>query len=66
MQVLVLDEADRLLEMGFRMQLDSIMVRLPKQRRTGADQAKFWYVAARTKICLYLNFEVQACHKTGT
>ena len=33
--MLVLDEADRLLEMGFRTQLDSIMGRLPKQRRTG-------------------------------
>lgn len=35
-QVLVLDEADRLLDMGFREQLDAIMSRLPRQRRTGA------------------------------
>ena len=34
-QVLVLDEADRLLDMGFKQQLDYIMGRLPKQRRTG-------------------------------
>ena len=35
-EVLVLDEADRLLDMGFKAQLDAIMARLPKQRRTGA------------------------------
>lgn len=36
LEVLVLDEADRLLEMGFKAELDAIMMRLPKQRRTGA------------------------------
>ena len=35
LEVLVLDEADRLLDMGFKKQLDFIMGRLPKQRRTG-------------------------------
>ena len=35
LEVLVLDEADRLLDMGFKAQLDHIMSRLPKQRRTG-------------------------------
>jgi ATP-dependent RNA helicase DDX55/SPB4 len=35
LEVLVLDEADRLLHMGFQQQLDYIMSRLPKQRRTG-------------------------------
>ncbi len=34
LEVLVLDEADRLLEMGFQMTLNSILGRLPKQRRT--------------------------------
>jgi hypothetical protein len=35
LEVFVLDEADRLLDMGFRIQLDAIMQQLPKQRRTG-------------------------------
>ena len=29
-QVLVLDEADRLLDMGFKAQVDAIMARLPR------------------------------------
>ncbi|GLC71280.1 hypothetical protein PLESTF_001098500 [Pleodorina starrii] len=39
LEVLVLDEADRLLDMGFKAQLDAVMVRLPKQRRTGLFSA---------------------------
>ena len=35
LEMLILDEADRLLEMGFKAELDAIMTRLPKQRRTG-------------------------------
>ena len=38
-QVLVLDEADRLLDLGFQSQLSAIMARLPKQRRTGLFSA---------------------------
>jgi ATP-dependent RNA helicase DDX55/SPB4 len=38
-EVFVLDEADRLLEMGFERQLDSIMAKLPRQRRTGLFSA---------------------------
>lgn len=39
LEVLVLDEADRLLDMGFQAQLDQIMSRLPRQRRTGLFSA---------------------------
>ena len=35
LEVLILDEADRVLDMGFRGHIDAIMARLPKQRRTG-------------------------------
>lgn len=38
-QILILDEADRLLEMGFQKQVTSILARLPKQRRTGLFSA---------------------------
>ena len=38
-EVLVLDEADRLLDMGFREDLQKVLARLPKQRRTGLFSA---------------------------
>lgn len=39
MQILILDEADRLLDMGFEKQINSIMSHLPKLRRTGLFSA---------------------------
>lgn len=39
LEVLVLDEADRLLDMGFEKKLTAIMSHLPKQRRTGLFSA---------------------------
>ena len=35
LEVLILDEADRLLDLGFKEQLDFLFSRLPRQRRTG-------------------------------
>lgn len=39
LEILILDEADRLLDMGFDVTLTSIFARLPKQRRTGLYSA---------------------------
>jgi len=38
-EVLVMDEADRLLDLGFKDDLQKILQRLPKQRRTGLFSA---------------------------
>jgi ATP-dependent RNA helicase DDX55/SPB4 len=39
LDILVLDEADRLLDMGFEASLNTILSFLPKQRRTGLFSA---------------------------
>jgi len=39
LEVLILDEADRLLDLGFKNSLNAILTQLPKQRRTGLFSA---------------------------
>ncbi len=39
LEVLILDEADRLLDLGFEQQVSTILHRAPKQRRTGLFSA---------------------------
>ncbi|EPY26127.1 ATP-dependent RNA helicase DDX55/SPB4 [Angomonas deanei] len=39
LELLILDEADKLLEFGFKTKLDALLKRLPKQRRTGLFSA---------------------------
>ena len=39
LEILILDEADRMLDMGFEMAVTSIISKLPKQRRTGLFSA---------------------------
>jgi ATP-dependent RNA helicase DDX55/SPB4 len=39
LELLIMDEADRLLDMGFAVSLTSILTKLPKQRRTGLYSA---------------------------
>ena len=53
LEILILDEADTLLAMGFEVQLNSLLQSLPKQRRTGlfsATQTKGVKVLARAGL----------------
>lgn len=54
-EVLILDEADRLLEMGFQKQLDAIMALLPRQRRTGL-------FSATQTVCISASASLNQCH----
>ena len=45
LEVLVLDEADRLLDAGYGKHLESLMRKLPKQRRTGEGMLPNEYMA---------------------
>ncbi len=51
LEVLVLDEADRLLDAGYGRHLENLMRKLPKQRRTGMDP-----FARVILVYLYMHF----------
>lgn len=68
LQILILDEADRLLDMGFQKQINDIMSRLPKLRRTGlfsATQTEAVEELARAGLRNPVRVEVRAETKSN-
>jgi len=61
LEVLVLDEADRLLDMGFEASINTILSYLPKQRRTGLFSA----TQTGTQDKLYTYFNIMGKKKLG-
>lgn len=57
-KVLILDEADRLLDMGFRSDIEKIVAALPKQHQTllfsatVPDEVSLWYTCCNSLRCL--------------
>ncbi|KAL8172374.1 hypothetical protein V2J09_024178 [Rumex salicifolius] len=67
LEILVLDEADRLLEMGFQKQISAVLCRLPKLRRTGlfsATQTEAVEELSKAGLRNPVRVEVQAQRKT--
>nr|XP_037291845.1 ATP-dependent RNA helicase DDX55-like isoform X2 [Rhipicephalus microplus] len=71
MEVLVLDEADRLLDMGFEKSINTILSFLPKQRRTGlfsATQTKevedLIRAGLRNPVCVTVKEKPAECSHT--
>ena len=69
LEVLVLDEADRLLDMGFQYSLTQILNYLPKQRRTGlfsATQTEEVKELAKAGLRNPVKIDVKVEYKIGT
>lgn len=69
MQILILDEADRLLDMGFQKQITFIISHLPKLRRTGlfsATQTEAIEELSKAGLRNPVRVEVQAEAKSKT
>lgn len=67
-ETLILDEADRLLDLGFKQDLQNILSRLPKQRRTGLFSASVSEAVSeiiRVGLRNPVKIEVRVKMKTG-
>jgi ATP-dependent RNA helicase DDX55/SPB4 len=70
-EVLVMDEADRLLDLGFKDDLQRILSRLPKQRRTGlfsasVSEAVDQLIRVGLRNPVRINVKVKAMNGTST